>query len=328
MRAVAADGLAALFDNAQPLTSSARRCATSRGLLGLSQLIRFAYPAGASASVLVSYTSCSMAVISTDAGSGMLASPLQDDLLGYAAAGTTTSGPPTPDVVGLTAAQARAAAHRARLTLQLDGTAMDARVPFGTVIFQSPPADWRTGQLGGSQQIDAITAVGPAPPCSASQLAASYLGGSPGAGNFLGVIAIRDISPRACLLAGPIRVVGLGRSGLPDTSAVAPLIGFQAILSPRAAALPADGTWPPADVVATIQLIAEYRDDPSSPDGLCTSHQVIPAAWQITLPVAQMRITDTFHGPGSFLPSGGFLTCRGRLGAVSQVTVGHIGPAS
>jgi len=48
----------------------------------------------------------------------------------------------------------------------------------------------------------------------------------------------------------------------------------------------------------------------------------------ITLPVAQMRITDTFHGPGSFPPSGGFLTCRGRLGAVSQVTVGHIGPAS
>ena len=328
MRAVAADGLAAIVDNAQPLTSSARQCATSRGLLGLSQLIRFAYPAGASASVLVSYTSCSMAVISTDAGSGILVSPLQDDLFGYATAGATSSGPPTPDVVGLIAAQARATAHRARLTLQLDGTAMDARVPFGTVIFQSPPADLRIGQPGGGQQIDAITAVGPAPPCSASQLVARYLGGSPGAGNFLGVIVIRDVSPRPCLLAGPVRVVGLGRSGLPDTSAVTPMIRFPAILSPGAAALPAEGSWPPADVVATIQLIAEYRDDPSSPDGLCTSHQVIPAAWQITLPVVQMRITDTSHDPGSFLPSGAFLTCRGRLGAFSPVTVGHIGPAS
>jgi hypothetical protein len=328
LQAVAADGLTAIVDNAQPLNSAARRCAAQARLLGLTQLIRFAYPAGASGSILVSYTACSIAVVTTDGRTGILTSPIQDDLFGYTTAGTTTDGPQTPDVVGLTAMQARAAAHRARFSLQLDGTAMDARVPFGTVIFQSLPAGWRTGMTGGGQQIDAITAVGPAPPCTASQLAARYLGGSPGAGNFLGMIVIRNISPRPCQLAGPVGIIGIGRNGHPDTSAVTLPIGFPAILSPRAAALPAHDSWPPGEVVASIQLIAEYRDDPASPDGLCTSHQVSPAAWQITLPAAQLRISDTFHGPGSFLPSGAFLTCRGHLGAFSPVAVGHIGPAS
>jgi hypothetical protein len=66
-------------------------------------------------------------------------------------------------------------------------------------------------------------------------------------------------------------------------------------------------------------LTAGYRDDPASPNGLCT-HRVIPAAWRVRLPGGSVvTVPNADSGSALRLDSpGGLVTCRGRLGALGK----------
>ena len=79
----------------------------------------------------------------------------------------------------------------------------------------------------------------------------------------------------------------------------------------------------PGSLVYAWPLLAEYRDDPASPNVLCAAHYVIPARWRVRLPggsVVMVPNADTGSPFRLLAPSGGLVTCRGRLGAVSQAT--------
>src|SRR5262249_31680570 len=156
------------------------------------QLLIFGYRSGPRAAVSVAQTACSLAVLTTTRNSGVLSGQIKYDLVNYTPASKHARGPRTPRLIGLTARGALEAARQHRFGLAVDGAVIDRSAPFGTVIFQSPPAGTRDSVPG--PQVSVILAVPAAPACTARQLALTYVGGEPGVGNDLGTLLIRDIS--------------------------------------------------------------------------------------------------------------------------------------
>jgi hypothetical protein len=77
--------------------------------------------------------------------------------------------------------------------------------------------------------------------------------------------------------------------------------------------------------VGVIGLQAQYRDGPATVDnGLCVPLWVIPAIWRVTPPDGHSIRTPNADPSNSFklAPSGGLVTCRGRLGGGVPATVG------
>ncbi|HEY6276240.1 MAG TPA: hypothetical protein VIX86_07895, partial [Streptosporangiaceae bacterium] len=278
--AAAADGLAAVLDGAGPAPADVRRCSGLRADLPFAQVLRFGYASGRVISAAVQYSPCPVALVTVGRRAVGLPGPAKDDLFYDTSLGPASQGPRTPALIGLTAAAASATARRGHFDLLVDGGAVDPRVPFGTVIFQTDPPGWPEG----SGQVNVILAVRPAPACTARQLAAGFTGAQPGAGNDMGSIVVRDIGAVPCTLPGPLRLTGLGVAGRPVTGTVSSTVAGPAVLSPGAAPVSRLGRLAPGELVGTLLLAAEYRDDPASPDGLCTAHQVAPARWRITLP--------------------------------------------
>jgi hypothetical protein len=68
--------------------------------------------------------------------------------------------------------------------------------------------------------------------------------------------------------------------------------------------------------------MAEYRDDATSPNGLCAQH-VIPPDWRVQLPGGSIIVIPNADRGSPFRllgSSGGLVTCRGRLSSVSNAT--------
>jgi hypothetical protein len=83
----------------------------------------------------------------------------------------------------------------------------------------------------------------------------------------------------------------------------------------------------PGELLGVIGLQAEYRDGPATVDnGLCTPLWVTPAIWRVALPDGQAMRTANADPSNSFklVPSGGLVTCRGRLGGNVPATVGSL----
>ena len=117
--------------------------------------------------------------------------------------------------------------------------------------------------------------------CGRSQLRLSYRGSMPGAGNDLGTIVVSDRG-RPCWLAGPITLTGLAKTGRPVTATIIyRKVGRMAKAGARSASQ--SGTVLRPGLVASISVWAEYRDDPASPNGMCTAHQLEPANWRLRL---------------------------------------------
>jgi hypothetical protein len=170
----------------------------------------------------------------------------------------------------------------------------------------------------GSRHVTATAAIHPHP-CAASQLRLSYRGSEPGAGNDLGVIVVRDVSARACWLAGPIRLAGLDRTGRVVTMTIA-YRQFQ-----QGAGRPAAGAVLRPGFVASVPLAAEYRDDPQGWRGLCAQrHRFEPATWRVTLPSGS-RMTVPNADPANTVhiltADNGLLTCRGQLDTPAPVLI-------
>jgi hypothetical protein len=327
----AAVGLAALVDSAGNPTPNVRACVRPANRLPSAQFLVFGYASGPVIRVTVEQFTCELAVVTANRRSGVLTSLVASDLLAVTMVSGHARGPRTPGLLGMSAARAVAAARHRGFTVYFDGSAIDPAARTGTVIFQSLPAGLPDN--GPGRQVDVFTAVRQSPPCTAGQLALSYLGGEPATGNDFGTLLVRDRSGHSCALPGPLRVTGLNAAGFPvTTSATFPLDGTT-VLSPGArpvARQSGNGKLSgmvPGELLGVIGLQAEYRDGPATVDnGLCTPLWVTPAIWRVALPDGQAMRTANADPSNSFklVPSGGLVTCRGRLGGNVPATVGSL----
>jgi hypothetical protein len=315
--AAAADGLAALFDDAGRVASPPR-CTG----FAFSQIVIFGYESGSAVTASVHFGACSAysGVVTAGGHAAVFGAPLGPALNAYSVLGLLGPGPLIPDVTGLSPAAASAAAKQHGLTLFVDGAQLDASVPAGTVIFQSPPpvAD----NPGPGSQLEVIVATAHASACAPAQLALTYRGGGLGAGNDFGSILFRDTGAGSCTLAGMVSATGLNAAGIPVTATVTSAFAGPGALSPNAAPVP-DGSGPaPGELVYAWTFQAEYRDGPASVDnGYCQPDWVIPAAWRIALP-GGAAVTVPNADPGNLYggegqSKGGLITCLGRLGVAA-----------
>ncbi len=327
----AAAGLAALIDSAGPVTAHVRSCARPANRLPFGQFLVFGYASGQVSRVAAEQLTCELAVVTAHRRSGVLTSPVASDLFAVTMLSVHQRGPRTPRLLGMSAAQAVAAARHRHFAVYFDGSAIDPAARPGTVIFQSLPAGLPDN--GPGRQVDVITAVRQSPPCIAGQLALSYLGGEPATGNDFGTLLVRDRSGDSCALPGPLRVTGLNAAGFPVTITVTFPLAGTTVLSPGAGPIArrADNGrlrgMAPGELLGVIGLQAEYRDGPAAVDrGLCNPLWVTPAIWRVALPDGQ-AIRAANADPGNsfkLVPSGGFVTCRGRLGGNVPATVGSL----
>jgi len=313
LHGAAAAGLAAVLDDARPVTGPPRCAGFPYG-----QLIVFGYRAGPVVTAAVRFGVCSSGVVTVGSRAAVFGSPLHDDLFSYTWLGRHDRGPVTPDVIGLSAAGAAAAARRHGFTLQVDGAALGDAEPPETVLFQSLPP----GAIdpGPGTQLDVILAVPHAPACTASQLALGYRGGGFGAGTDFGLIIFRNTGAAPCRLAGLVRVTGLNAAGRPVTDTATSVFADPGVLSPHAPPVPAHAAPAPGELAYEWTLAAEYRDGPASIDrGYCQPLWVIPAAWRIVLPGGTTFVIRNADPRNQGLaPSGGLITCQGRLGVAAR----------
>jgi hypothetical protein len=322
IRGIAAAGLAAIINGTVPVTAHARRCDRPARQLPFSQVAVFGYRDERSRAVTISHTDCMLAIVTSGRRSAVLAGQVEDDLFALTGLNPHSRGARTPNLVGLTAGAAWARYHARPLGITFDGAAIDPAAKFGTVIFQTPPGGLRVDSA--ESQIGLLLAVGSEPACTRRQLALSYFGAEPGAGNIFAAIMLRDVSATPCRLVGPVRVTGLGAHGEAVTGTATGWIAAPSALSPGAMTTKA-GLPSPGSLTETISIVAEYRDDPTSQNGLCTPHWVVPATWAVTLAggiVLSVPNTDP-ASQAKLVRSGAFVTCRGRfeiLGPVNYST--------
>jgi Domain of unknown function (DUF4232) len=219
--------------------------------------------AGPVVTAAVRFGVCSSGVVTVGSRAAVFGSPLHDDLLSCTWLGRHDRGPVTPDVIGLSAAGAAAAARRHGFTLQVDGAALGDAEPPETVLCQSLPP----GAIdpGPGTQLDVILAVPHAPACTASQLALGYRGGGFGAGTDFGLITFRNTGAAPCRLAGLVRVTGLNAAGRPVTNTATSVFADPGVLRPHAPPVPAHAAPAPGELAYGWTLAAAYRDGPPAP---------------------------------------------------------------
>ena len=333
LRGLGASGLAVVVDGAGPMTTRARHCYRRAVALPFSrsQLLIFRYANGQQEAVSVTDTGCSAAVLTARHRAAFLPGPANADLFAYTFATAHARGPRTPALVGTLASRAAAIARGRRFGIYFDGEAIDGSAPFGTVIFQSLPA--RTRDSGPGRQVDVIQAVSPSPVCRVSQLALSFLGGGAGAGNDFATLVVRDRSDRACMLAGPIRVTGLNAAGRNVTDTIGFPVAGAAVLSPHAGPITRTkrlgrlAGMAPGELAAALHLIAEYRDGPAKVDrGLCNPLWAVPATWRVVFPGgSSLAVANADRYNPGLVPSGGFVTCRGRAAGTGPADFAWLG---
>ena len=325
----AAAGLAALIDDLPPVKLWPSSCGADPGRY--SQLIRFAYAAGPARSAVVTYPGCPATQITAGGRFAVPSGIVAQALAGYVAGSWGNRGPRTPDLTGMSLRAAEATARRHGLRVSLADVVTDSRVPFGTVIFQALPPGVRT-RVHNGPQVSVVIAARAAPACTAAKLRLAYRSAAAVRGSDYGSVVIRDTGPAPCTLTGLIRIQGITGTGRAVTNAFRSRIPATVILGPDAAAVPDNPPSPnvipppPAELAGAIWLYAEYRITPASPAGtLCRPHWITPAAWRITLPgnLAFTVPNADPGGPSPVVPSGGLVTCAGRLDDASLIYDGQ-----
>jgi hypothetical protein len=321
LRGQAAVGLAAVIDSAIPAGRSVPRCVRPINVLPPVTEIILGYRSLRPQVVPVVYSECDLAVLTTGGRTGVLPLPIESDLFAYTSIAAGGRGPRTPDLIGLSPSAAVAAARQRHFSLMFDGAVVDDAAQFGTVVLQALPP-YLVDTMPG-QRVNVVLGVRKSPVCSAGQLALSYLGGGPGAGNDFGTIVIRDGSARPCTLAGPLLVTGTGPGGRADTSTVRLRLNGVTVLSPGAGPAAVEAGSQTGELVGVLELGAEYRDAPTA-NGLCAPHWVVPAAWRVAFADGLSRSVANAdpRNPSKLVSSGGLVTCRGRLGSPQAAYVG------
>ena len=208
-----------------------------------------------------------------------------------------------PDVLSLPADEAEQA-------LRTTGFAVSSHpessvgVPAGTVLAQAPSAGTR---LAAGATVTIIVSTGTPPAtCAPEQLAVDYRGVTFGTGMNFAPLAIRDTSPTACTLVGPVTIVGLDAAGRTVTNRqdfpVAPAL----VLTARASKLGPGGTVPSGVSIAWIPLSAQLFDA----GGVCAD-TVVPSTWSVSIGGTSMLVPN---GDG-MLPTNAADNASGALGA-------------
>ena len=127
--------------------------------------------------------------------------------------------------------------------------------------------------------------------CSTSDLRAQFRNGEEGAGNLLTSVYVGNVSATACALNGPVSLVGLDKAGRAVTP-ISQCSATNSVAQPCAAPaiLPFHATFTdlatnntPQTLYDVITVVGFYRDDPQSPNGLCTpAHTVTPYTLRLT----------------------------------------------
>jgi hypothetical protein len=170
------------------------------------------------------------------------------------------------------------------------------------------------------------------PECRADRLGVKFIGGGPpGAGNLFATIVAWNAGSSACRLPGPVTLVGLSSGGSVDTNAVRLTVTGAGELTSHGTAPGPGQVLPSGESAAWLLVSAGYRDDPVT-GGICTAHQVEPAAFRLTLPARGTVTVANAAAPQSgvrrLTANGGLLTCRGELNTGSDLTQVTIGRAS
>jgi hypothetical protein len=93
-----------------------------------------------------------------------------------------------------------------------------------------------------------------------------------------------------------VGLVGSTGSGTADTDHLTYRVAEPLTLTPRTRRIAPGRQVLAGTTVASIEIAAEYRDDPSSPNGLCQAHRVTPSRWQVTLPTGTMSVANASTG--------------------------------
>lgn len=223
-----------------------------------------------------------------------------------------------PDLTGLTLRAALARTRAAGYELSDIHQVVDPAMAAGRVAFQSPPPgnllapDFRD-ELPLDLAVDLV--VADAAPCTSDELTGRYGSGGQATGSNFGSIRVRATGPRACRLAGPLRITGLDARGRRVTDTAAVEVTSPAVLVPRTPDTPRIGHVAYGAFVADIGLSANARDDFDT-GGDCRAHQVIPHEWRIALAsrgavVVRNRDPAAREVRSSGLPA--LVTCRGAV---------------
>jgi hypothetical protein len=156
--------------------------------------------------------------------------------------------------------------------------------------------------------------------CSVDALALAYYSGGPGAGNDFGSLVLANTSAEPCTLVGPLRVVGIDARGVADTNGVTGDVKGDLVLTARGGFPPVRSGFPSDLTDAGIALGAAYRDDPTSANGLCTEHQVIPVGWRLTFANGSHRTVANRGKYPSYPSFRSLITCRGRVGVMTRIS--------
>jgi hypothetical protein len=131
-------------------------------------------------------------------------------------------------------------------------------------------------------------------------------------GNDFGSIRLRNTAQVPCQLTGRIGLVGLNRTGTPDTMTLIYRVPKPLTLTARTARVQPGHEAPTGVTVATIQIGAESRDQRhGGSTGLCTEH-VIPARWRITLGTGSATVAN-IDNRDPYRAFRRLLTCAGEL---------------
>jgi hypothetical protein len=155
--------------------------------------------------------------------------------------------------------------------------------------------------------------------CTWHHLAMNYYGGGAGMGNDFGLIRLRDTATAPCRLTGRIGLVGLNATGALDTMTLIYHVANVLTLTPRTARIEVGHEVRAGTTLATIQIEAEYRDQPhGSPTGLCTKC-VIPTRWRVTLATGPATVANA-DSNDPYTAFRRLLTCAGELNAPTPIT--------
>ena len=158
-----------------------------------------------------------------------------------------------------------------------------------------------------------------APACRTAVLALDYYSGGPATGNDGGIIRVRNTGTSPCELRGPVKLIGSDSGGVPDTQSLTYDVVAHLVLTAQAARVPVGQSPPAGEVVALIELAAEYRDDPTAPNGLCSANRVIPAQWHLVFADAAVRRAPNVGGDPGYPEFASLITCRGQLGIAQPI---------
>lgn len=327
-----ADGLAAIIAGAPPVPGTRHGCTEQAPAASGSVIIRFGYSSGQVIAAAIAAAWCGSPGAVTVGGQPFaLPATVSGALLADATSTAGNSGPPVPDLIGLSMQAAETAAAAQGMTVLFDGAMADARAPLGSVIFQALPPGAPAHRKHGSQ-VRVIVAVRSAPACMPRQLRVAYRGNGAGKGSDFGAIVFRDIGSTPCTLASPARLTGLGPSGHPVTRTLIAEPAAPMVLTPRAAVI-REGTAavrgllpPPAGLTGAIELGARYLRAANSLAGsTCTSQWVTPATWHVSFYSGlSFKVANADQkAPKPVLPTGAFVTCQGRISVITETYYGQ-----